>query len=273
MDTVRSSVGWSDAGGNPYSRSAVVRTAGCGITLRIMTAGGGSVVSADPLRTAALGIIVPTLDEERWLPGCLDCLHETDAPVVVVDGGSTDGTCAVATNHPVQPRLLRVPGGRHRQLNSAVTLLRTTWVLILPADGRLLPGAIKRIVQACHRLTTAAACLTMRADDAAWHHRLRGVWSGVRCRSTGGAYLDQAPLFRRRDVLAVGGFRAHGSYDSADLGQRLRHHGALTVLPEPVVVSCREYRRLGFWPATCGHQRRRWRRFHGDAGPDYGHAC
>lgn len=208
-----------------------------------------------------LGIVIPTLQERAWLPGCLDCLAGVDVPVLVADGGSVDGTAEIARCHPIHPQVLTVCGGRHRQLNAALERLEVTWVLVLPADGRLLPGAVERIVGACTRLSGAAACLDLRPDDRAWLHRLRGRWSALRSRLTGGAYLDQAPLVHRSSALAVGGFRARGAYDSADLGWRLRHRGPFTVLDEPVVVSCREYRRLGFWGTTLRHQGLRWRQY------------
>jgi len=208
-----------------------------------------------------LGIIIPTYMEERWLPGCLDSLGDATVPVLVADGGSTDATLTVAAAHRLQPQVLQVTGGRHRQLNDALEQIVADWVLIMPADGRLLPGAIERISYACSHLPSAAACLTMTPDDRAWPHRLRGAWSALRSRLTGGAYLDQAPLFHRGTALAVGGFRACGSYDSADLGWRLRAHGRFVVVSEPVIMSCREYHQRGFLGATLRHQRLRWRQF------------
>jgi len=202
-----------------------------------------------------LGVVIPTLQERAWIPGCLDHLAGIGVPVLVADGGSVDGTADIAAGHPTRPAVLTVCGGRHRQLNAALERLDVTWVLVLPADGRLLPGAAERLTGACAQLPGAAACLDMWPDDRTWLHRLRSRWSALRSHMTGGAYLDQAPIFHRRSVLAAGGFRARGAYDSADLGWRLRHLGPFTVLNEPVVVSCREYRRLGFWKATWHHQR------------------
>jgi len=212
-----------------------------------------------------LGIIIPTLMEERWLPECLYSLGDATVPVLVADGGSTDATRPVAAAHRLQPQVLQVPGGRHQQLNVAMKQISSEWVLILPADGRLLPGAIERVACTCTDLPGAAACLTLTPDERVWYHRLRGTWSGLRSRLTGGAYLDQAPLFRRSAALAVGGFRACGAYDSADLGWRLRSNGRFVVVSEPVVMSCREYRQLGFWGATLRHQRLRCRQ-HQDRG-------
>ncbi|MBA2479972.1 MAG: glycosyltransferase [Planctomycetes bacterium] len=206
----------------------------------------------------ALGIIIPTLREARWLPGCLDSLADSDIPVLVVDGGSDDQTAEIATRHPRRPSVAIVTGGRHAQLNAAFNRLNAEWILLLPADARLLPGAVTRIVRRCATVPSAIACLRLYPDDRGWYHQVRAAWSGIRCRLTGGAYMDQAPLFRRREAVLAGGFRNCGPYDSADLGRRLGRHGSMIVLPEPVVISCREYRRLGVLRTTLRHQRLRW---------------
>ncbi len=81
----------------------------------------------------------------------------------------------------------------------------------------------------------------------------------MRSRWTGGAYLDQAPVFRRAAAMQSGGFHDCGPYDSADLGWRLRHHGALRVLKEPVLVSCRAYHSHGVVRTILQHQCQRLR--------------
>jgi len=58
-----------------------------------------------------ISIIIPTLNEERSLPGLLDAIHQQGAEheVIVVDGGSRDRTREVARAHKVQA-LVSVPG-------------------------------------------------------------------------------------------------------------------------------------------------------------------
>lgn len=205
-----------------------------------------------------LGIVIPTLNEAAMLPGCLASLSGC-CPVLVADGGSTDGTVALASRHPLAPRVIVTAGGRDRQLTRALESLACDWVLVLPADGRLRAGAECRIARRCAELRGATACLDLIPDDGAWHHRLRRSWSRLRSRWTGGAYLDQAPLFRRAAAMQAGAFRPCGAYDSAELGWRLRQHGPLCVLPEPVLVSCRAYRSHGVVRTVIHHQRQRLR--------------
>src|ERR671915_395854 len=64
----------------------------------------------------ALSVVVPTLDEERSIGALLTDLRALDVPyeVIVVDGGSSDRTVAVAERHGA--RVLRAPRGRGGQL-------------------------------------------------------------------------------------------------------------------------------------------------------------
>ena len=51
-----------------------------------------------------ISIIIPTLNEERFLPLLLDAIRqqEADCEVIVVDGGSQDRTLEIARDHRVR---------------------------------------------------------------------------------------------------------------------------------------------------------------------------
>ncbi len=213
------------------------------------------------LRMPDLGVLIPTLNEACMIGGCLDRLA-AHAAVLIVDGGSADATVQVARAHANRPPVVVVAGGRHRQLDYGLRQLDCAWVLVLSADARLRPGALERVAEHCRHLPGPAACLRLHPSDAHAWHRVRARWSALRSRWSAVAYTDQAPLFHRATALAVGSFRDHGTYDTADLARRLRRHGPFTVLPESVVVSCREYR-TSFWATTLTHQRHRWQHWRG----------
>ena len=58
--------------------------------------------------TPTLGIIIPIFNEAISLPGCLNALLPIagQCPVVVADGGSTDGSIAIARQHPLAARMV-----------------------------------------------------------------------------------------------------------------------------------------------------------------------
>ncbi len=69
----------------------------------------------------SVSIIIPALNEEKYLPGCLRSIENLDFPkdqieVIVIDNGSTDKTKEVAVNHGaefLQDSTLNVSGLRN----------------------------------------------------------------------------------------------------------------------------------------------------------------
>ncbi len=86
-----------------------------------------------------LSVVIPTLNAAATLPATLAAIGqgaEVGAEVVIVDGGSSDGTTMVAHG----ARVLSVPAGRGRQLAAGIEAATNDWLLLLHADTRLSPG-------------------------------------------------------------------------------------------------------------------------------------
>jgi glycosyltransferase involved in cell wall biosynthesis len=83
-----------------------------------------------------LSVVVPTLNAAATLPACLNAVREADE-VVVVDGGSTDGTVRVA--EAAGARVVRSAKGRGIQLRAGAAAARGDWLLFLHADTKLDP--------------------------------------------------------------------------------------------------------------------------------------
>ena len=90
----------------------------------------------------AVSIIVPTLNEEHYLPLLLDSLVRADASmeIIVVDGNSTDGTVRAARKFVPQfsgDRSLRIVSserGISVQRNYGAALAKHAFLLFLDAD-------------------------------------------------------------------------------------------------------------------------------------------
>lgn len=87
-----------------------------------------------------LTVIVPTLDEERALPDCLESVRGWAEQVIVFDSYSTDDTPAIAERAGV-PVVRRVFDDFATHKNWALDNLpiRHRWVLFVDADERLTP--------------------------------------------------------------------------------------------------------------------------------------
>jgi putative flippase GtrA len=70
-----------------------------------VTSFGNDEQTPSPLSSVTVDVVIPVLNEERALPGCIEVLHEyltewlpCDWVITIVDNASTDGTQAVAKN-------------------------------------------------------------------------------------------------------------------------------------------------------------------------------
>jgi succinoglycan biosynthesis protein ExoA len=100
-----------------------------------------------------VSIIVPARNEERHLGDTLDALRAQDHPnieIIVVDGGSTDGTVDVVKQHMVED--LRVQLQHNPQgitpisLNIAVAHARGEWLVRMDAHSQVDPGYVSAAV-------------------------------------------------------------------------------------------------------------------------------
>jgi rSAM/selenodomain-associated transferase 2 len=185
-----------------------------------------------------ISIVIPALDEERALPATLAALRPQVGPweAIVVDGGSRDGTRAVA--RAAGARLLPAPRGRGAQMNRGARAARGTWLLFLHADTHLPDGALEAI----RRLPRAAEAGCFRQAFDHPHPLLRTIsWlHNWRCARTGIMYGDQAMFVRRRVFDEVGGFPERVLEDVL-ISERLRARRPPQVLRLTVTTGARRF--------------------------------
>lgn len=99
-----------------------------------------------------LSIIIPALNEEKFLPHLLASLTQQtrkDFEVVVVDGASTDATVTVAQSFQSTLPKLKVivteKAGVSRQRNRGAQMTTGDWLVFVDADSILLPYFVERI--------------------------------------------------------------------------------------------------------------------------------
>jgi rSAM/selenodomain-associated transferase 2 len=194
--------------------------------------------------TPLVSVIVPTLDEARELPELLDHLARLDGPaeVIVVDGGSADGTQAIAERHPSRPLVVRAARGRSAQMNAGAARASGDVLLFLHADTRLPLDACRRLGRVPR--SVVGGNFALRFDGGDRFAALLGAWYALQ-RRMGVYYGDSAIWLRRAAFEALGGYRAIPIMEDYDLARRLARHGRIACVPGPAVTSGRRWRALG----------------------------
>jgi biofilm PGA synthesis N-glycosyltransferase PgaC len=110
-------------------------------------------------------VLVPAFREEGGIGRTLEALHHLDYPsyeVLVVDDGSPDRTAEIARQHVAQDARFRLLAkqtneGKALAMNDAMPLVRGSVVVVVDADARLHPDALRAIVPHFVRLPRVAA--------------------------------------------------------------------------------------------------------------------
>ena len=145
-----------------------------------------------------LSIIVPVWNEAARIEaalGALDRERTSDVEVIVVDGGSTDRTAALAAR---ADRVLTAPRGRAAQMNAGAAVASGGTLLFLHVDSALPAGALAHVLDAA--TTHAWGRFDVAIDGRSPLLRFVAAMMNMRSRWSGIATGDQA-IFVRRAVF------------------------------------------------------------------------
>ena len=188
-----------------------------------------------------VSVVIPTLDEERWLPGAIASVRDDAFEVVVVDGGSSDRTREKAA--ALGARAFQASRGRGSQLHRGACEARGDLLLFLHADTRLEAGWSEALHGLEPRVVGGAFRFALDTERAS---RRYAEWAvGLRCRVLGVPYGDQAIFCRREAYAAAGGFPPEPLFEDVAFVRRLRRVGPTVLLPPRAVTSARRWEQEG----------------------------
>ncbi|WP_041543015.1 TIGR04283 family arsenosugar biosynthesis glycosyltransferase [Oceanimonas sp. GK1] len=192
-----------------------------------------------------MSIIMPVLNEAAILPRTLAALPPGggQAEVILVDGGSTDESAALARRAGV--RVVTSAPGRARQMNAGAAEARGELLLFLHADTRLPPGALPAVEQALSRRHWGRFDITISG-----RHPLLALVAALinlRSRLTGIATGDQAIFVRRSSFEAIGGFPEQPLMEDIELSKRLKRLGPPACLRLKAHTSGRRWESRGLF--------------------------
>lgn len=191
-------------------------------------------------------IIVPVLNEAAGIEQALRRLaplRAQGAEVIVVDGGSSDATLALA--RPLADWVISAARGRAAQMNAGARWASGAALLFLHADTMLPAPAGPLLRRALARRHWGR--FEVAIDGAGPLLRLVAALMNLRSRLTGIATGDQAIFVRRDSFLALGGYAALPLMEDIEFCRRLKRLGPPANLRMRVVTSGRRWERYGVW--------------------------
>ena len=193
-----------------------------------------------------VSIIVPVLNEASLLPpllGRLAALRER-AEVIVVDGGSADGT-ANLVRAAGWARALTAPRGRARQMNAGAAAATAEVLLFLHADTTLPATALEDIRAALADPGVVAGRFDVRLDNPGFIYRVVEAFMNLRSRWTGIWTGDQAVFVQRSVFQRLGGYPDLPLMEDVEFTRRLKRAGRRACLRSHVLASARKWEREG----------------------------
>jgi rSAM/selenodomain-associated transferase 2 len=198
-----------------------------------------------------ISVVIPTLNAAATLAGCFDSLIPAAVQglvreVIVVDGGSTDDTRAIAD--AAGARFLESERGRGQQLAAGARITRGEWLLFLHADTALESGweaEVRSFLERQILEKPKAAAFRFALDDFSARARWLERFVALRCRIFALPYGDQGLLISRRLYQMLGGYRAMPLMEDVDLVRRIGRR-RLALLRVRAVTSAKKFRAHGY---------------------------
>lgn len=191
-----------------------------------------------------LSIVIPTLNAATTLPAVIAALDDAADEVIVADGGSRDGTVAMA--RALGARVVMAGGGRGARLEQGCAAATGDWLLLLDPGTRLAPGWVAAASRVMGGTPDCAAYFRFALEAGEPQARRLERVVAWRSAKLGLPSAEQGLLISRALFDSVGGVRPAMAMAELDLAWRL---GArrLAGLQVRAITCAMAWRREGWW--------------------------
>lgn len=194
-----------------------------------------------------ISIIIPTLNEASTIEQFLKSLRERagSVEIIVVDGGSGDGTFELARNRCDQ--CLRSPRGRALQMNTGATAASGDIFWFLHADTEVPADGVKKIYDVLRDPKIAGGFFRIRIPSRRFVYRLTDSFAHyagllLRMRFGDHGFFCRRPVFRE-----ISGFPELPLMEDAEFFRKLRRRGRTAIISSRLISSPRRYEQIGPW--------------------------
>jgi len=191
-----------------------------------------------------VSVVIPVFNEAEWIGVCVESARRDylrdDVEVIVVDGGSCDGT---GQRVPVGERVIGSPRGRAVQMNHGANESTGGILVFCHADTLLPLGWRESVLQTLGRRGVSCGCFRLRLDPP------RGVLRLINRlpfpRNWRFVFGDQVQFMTRDTFEAVGGFPEIPLMEDIEMSRRLALRGRIVRVKLTAVTSSRRFLERG----------------------------
>ena len=198
-----------------------------------------------------ISIITPVLNEEDMIAPFLDHLAGLQGPfeLIVVDGGSTDTTCAVVRDYagrfPAPLHLLLTPAGRSGQMNTGADAAQGEILLFLHVDCRIPADSLEVILRTCSEPGTCGGAFTHSFGEPGLFHAAIGILVNS-CTKYTRTFFGDSGIFVKRDIFfKAGRFPIIPWCEDLEFCRSVRKFGKMKQINRVIRSSPRRFRRIG----------------------------
>jgi rSAM/selenodomain-associated transferase 2 len=198
---------------------------------------------AAPARAPTISVVIPTLNEAAWIGRTVRQIARLDrrVEIVVADGGSEDGTVAVA--RAAGACVIDAPRGRGPQLRAGAATATGDLLVFVHADTLLPDGAFDLLRERFARPQVRIGTFRLRFDREHW--LLRAYAACTRVDSVLTRFGDQVIAIRREFYAELGGFPPWERLEDVHLLRIARGRTRVYSFPATVTTSARRFEREG----------------------------
>ena len=197
------------------------------------------VKKEEPHKTfSSITVIIPAHNEERYIKDSVDSAISADfkgsKQVIVVDDGSIDDTAEIVSKFKEVMLIKTKHLGKSASINKALSLAKGELVAIVDGDSCIHKDSLVEMAREVGRRNVAAACCPVKVKNRKihilmWVHieqiynsLMRLLFSKINANVTTPGPLS---VYRRKELMEVGGFSTEGFSEDVDITIRLFRKG------------------------------------------------